>query len=53
MTTVLFLYSSNKDLEEIQQIVTFTKVANIAKQATGKTARDLLMMAKKKFENWL
>lgn len=47
MTTAPFLYFGNKDLKIIQQIVTFTKVANIAKQATSQIA-DLVMMVKKK-----
>lgn len=47
MTTAPLLYSGNKDLEEIQQIVTFIKVANLVKQAVGATA-DLALMAKKK-----
>lgn len=47
MTTALLLYFGNKDLEEIHQIVTSTKAANLAKQAVRATA-DLAMMAKKK-----
>ena len=38
MTTALLLYSGDKDLKEIQQIVTSTKAANMAKRATGQTA---------------
>lgn len=41
------LHSGDKDLEEIQQIVMFTEVANLAKRAVG-TIADLTMMAKKK-----
>lgn len=47
MTTVPFLYSGDKDIEEIQQIVTSTKVANLAKRTVGVKA-NLTMMAKKK-----
>ena len=47
MTTAPLLYSGDKDLEEIQLIVTSTKAANLAKQATGITG-DLAMMARKK-----
>ena len=46
MTAPLF-HSGNKDLEEIQQIVTFIEAANLAKQAVRATT-DLAMMAKKK-----
>ena len=41
------LYFGDKDLEQIQQIVTFTKAANLAKQKVGATA-DLMIMTKKK-----
>ena len=47
MTMAPFLHSSNKDFEEIQQIVTSTEAVNLAKQAVGATT-DLAMMAKKK-----
>lgn len=47
ITTAPLLYSGNKDLEKIQQIVISTKAANMAKKATGQIA-NLLMMAKKK-----
>lgn len=47
MTTAPLLHSGDKDLEEIQLIVTSTEAANLAKRATGGTA-DLAMMAKKK-----
>lgn len=53
ITITPFLYSRDKDLEKIQQIVTSTKTTNIAKQATGQTTMDLSMMIKKKFENRL
>lgn len=33
--TTLFLYSGNKDLKEIEQIVTSIKIANMIKQTTG------------------
>ena len=46
-TTTPLLYSGDKNLEEIQQIVTSTKAANRAKQAVEATA-DLALMAKKK-----
>ena len=45
MTTALILHSGDKDLEEIQQIVTSTKAANMAKQIVG-VATDLIMMFK-------
>ena len=47
MTTAPLLHSGDKDLEEIQQIVTSTKAANLAKRAVGATA-DLALMAKKR-----
>ena len=47
MTTTLLLHSGNKDLEEIQQIVTSTEAANLAIQAVGAIA-DFALMAKKK-----
>lgn len=47
MTTAPLLHSGDKDLEEIQQIVTSIEAANMAKQPTGQTA-DLAMAAKKK-----
>lgn len=47
MTTVSLVHSGNKDLEEIQQIVTSTKTANLAQQAIGVTT-DFAIMAKKK-----
>lgn len=47
MTIALFLHLSNQDLEEIQLIVIFTKVANLVKQATGIT-KDLAIMTRKK-----
>lgn len=46
MTTAPLLHSGDKDLEEIQQIVTSTEAANLAKRVTGQTA-DLAMMTKK------
>ena len=45
ITTAPLLYSGNKDVEKIQQIVTFTEVANLAKQVIGATA-DLALMTK-------
>ena len=47
MTTASLLHSSDKNLEEIQQIVTWTKAANLAKRAVGVIV-DLALMAKKK-----
>lgn len=47
MTIVPLPHSGNKDVEEIQQIVTSTEVANLAKQVVRATA-DLIMIAKKK-----
>ena len=47
MTTAPLFHSGNKDLKKIQQIVTSTKVANMAKQTTGQTA-DLAMITKKR-----
>lgn len=35
MTTAFLLYSGNKNLKKIQQIITFTKIANIIRQAIG------------------
>ena len=50
MTTAPLLHSGDKDLEEIQQIVTSTEAAKMAKQATGQIA-DLAMMAKKRTDS--
>ena len=50
MTTTPLLHSDNKDLKETQQIITFTKAANMAKRATGQIA-DLAMMAKKRTDS--
>lgn len=47
MTTAPFLHLGNKNLKEIQLIVTSTKAANLAKQATG-IIKDLAMIARKK-----
>ena len=47
ITTTPLLHSGDKDLEEIQQIVTSTEAANMAKRASGQTA-DLAMMTKKR-----
>ena len=46
MTTAPLLYSGNKDLEEIQQIVPSTEAANLAKRAVG-AITNLALMAKK------
>lgn len=47
MTTTPLLHSGDKDLEEIQQIVTSTKGANLAKRITGLTG-NLAMITKRK-----
>ena len=47
MTTAPLLHSGDKDIEEIQQIVTSNEAANLAKRVVGATA-DLTMMAKRK-----
>lgn len=47
MTTTFFLYLGDKNLKEIQQIVTSTEVVNLAKQIVKITA-NLAMIAKKK-----
>lgn len=46
MTTTSFLHLSNKELEKIQQIVTSTEIADIAKRVVRAVA-DLTIMAKK------
>ena len=47
MTITLLLYFGNKDLEEIQQKVIYTKADNFIKQVIGVIA-DLALIAKKK-----
>ena len=47
MTTTPFLHSDKKDIKKIQQIVIFTKKANLPKYVVGATA-DLTMIAKRK-----
>ena len=47
MTTAPLLHLKDKNIEKIQQIVTSTKAANMARQTTGQTA-DLAMQIKKK-----
>ena len=47
MTIAPLLYSSNKNLEQIQQIVTSTKLVNLTEQIVGVTT-DLALMSKKK-----
>lgn len=47
ITTALLLYFGDKDLEKVQQIVTFTKIANFAKQ-TVRAKVNLTLMAKKR-----
>ena len=47
MTTAPLLYFGDKDFEEIQQIVMFIEVANLAKRRVGATT-DLAMIARKK-----
>lgn len=46
MTTALLLYSNDKNIEEIQQIITFTEAVNLAKHVIGQTA-DMAMIVKK------
>ena len=48
--TALFLYSGDKDLVEIQQILTFIKSTNLAKCITSQIA-DMAMMTKKNQSN--
>lgn len=45
--TISFFYSGKKDFEEIQQIFTFIKATNLAKQII-QAITNLDMMAKKK-----
>lgn len=47
MTTTFFLYLGDKNLKEIQQIVTSTEVVNLAKQIVEITA-NLAMTTKKR-----
>lgn len=47
MTTAPLFYSGNKDLKEIQQIVTSIETANLAKWVVEATI-DLAIMDKKK-----
>lgn len=47
MNTATLLHSCHENLKKIQPIMTSTKAANLAKQATVRTA-DLAMMANKK-----
>lgn len=47
MTTILLLYSGDKDFEKLQQIITSTKAANFAKCITSQIM-DLAIMTKKK-----
>ena len=47
MTTASLLYSDNKNLEEIQEIVKSSKVANLVKRVV-KVTMDLTLLAKKK-----
>lgn len=51
MTTAPFLYLGNKDLKKIQQRVTSTKVANMAKQVSDQTL-NLIIIIKKRSKNW-
>lgn len=50
ITIMPLLHSRDKDLEEIFQIVTSTKAANMAKQTTGQIA-DLAIIAKKRLDD--
>ena len=47
MTTVPLLHSDDKNLKEMEQIVTSTEVANLVKQAV-KVIVDLALMTKTK-----
>lgn len=47
MTTIFLLYLGDKTLKEIQQIVTSTEAANLAKQVVKVTA-NLVMTTKKR-----
>ena len=47
MTTAPLLYSSDKDFEETQQIITSIEATKLAKHVTGQIA-DLVIMTKKK-----
>lgn len=51
MTIALLLHLSNQDLEEIQLIVIFTKVANLVKQTIGITKNLAIMTRKKGHKN--
>lgn len=50
MTIARLLYFENQDFEEIQQIITFTEAANMAKQATSQT-KNLVFIVKKKTDD--
>lgn len=50
MIIIPLLHLSNKDLEEILQIIPSTKVANMVKQVTIKTT-NLAMMTKKRSDD--
>lgn len=50
MTTALFLYSDDKDLEEIQQILTSIEEANMAKRVVEAVAILTIMGKRKKSE---
>lgn len=52
MTTALFFNLSNRNLKEIQLIIIFTKIINLAKQAIDIT-KDLVIMTGKKRAKWL
>ena len=49
ITTAPLLHLGDKDLKEIQQIVTSTEAASMTKWATGQTA-DLVMITKKRLD---
>ena len=51
MTITLLLYFSDKDLEEIQQIVISTKATNLTKRIVGATVNLALIVKKKQPEN--
>lgn len=53
MTIAPLFYSGNKHLEEVQQIVTSSQVANLAKQAISITKNQPMMVKKKSYNNKL
>lgn len=47
MTNAPFLYSGNKDVGEIQQIIIFTKTTNMAKQITDQIVNLAIIIKKR------